>query len=274
MGNTTDRDASQRDLHARRATSFGANAMDYAEHRPDYPLAAIKWALEFVPAVPAPVVLDLGAGTGKLTEGLLAAGATVIAVEPDDGMRVELMRRLPGVRVYEGTAEAIPLADGSVDAIVAGQAFHWFDQQRAFPEFARVLQKDGVFAALWNTDDPDVDWVAELGRIARSEASAPAPEPAAAKLPEHPLFEPFETARFPHSHRRTAASLTATIGTHSHTLVISPEQRTEVLRRITDYLHSRPETAEGEFDLPLVTLVLRTALRSGRGGSSNPAPAR
>lgn len=258
MGNTTDRDASDRALHARRAASFGANAMDYAEHRPDYPLAAIQWALEAVPAVPAPIVVDLGAGTGKLTEGLLAAGATVIAVEPDDGMRVELMRRLPGVRAIEGTAEAIPLADRSVDAIVAGQAFHWFDQQRAFPEFARVLQKGGTFAALWNTDDKRVDWVAELGRVSRSAASL---EPGPVQLPEHPLFEAFESAHFPHTQRRTAASLTATIGTHSHTLVMPSQQRAEVLQRIADYLHSRPETAEGEFDLPLVTLVLRATLR-------------
>ncbi|WP_433661699.1 class I SAM-dependent methyltransferase [Nocardia sp. CA-128927] len=262
MGNTTDRDASKRALHARRAASFGAKAMDYAEHRPDYPLAAIRWALEQVPSVPAPIVLDLGAGTGKLTEGLRAAGASVIAVEPDDGMRVELMRRLPGVRVHEGTAEAIPLPDGSVDAIVAGQAFHWFDQQRAFPEFARVLQKGGIFAALWNTDDTTVDWVAELGRVARSEASAPPLELGSGQLPEHPLFEPFESAKFPHTQRRTVESLTATIGTHSHTLVVSPQQRTEVLGRITEFLRSRPETAEGEFDLPLVTLVLRATLRS------------
>ncbi|WP_040731472.1 class I SAM-dependent methyltransferase [Nocardia tenerifensis] len=261
MGNTTDRDASKRALHARRAASFGAKATDYAEHRPDYPLAAVRWALEAVPTVPAPVVLDLGAGTGKLTEGLLAAGATVIAVEPDDGMRIELMRRLPGVRAYEGTAEEIPLADGSVAAIVAGQAFHWFDQERAFPEFARVLQKGGTFAALWNTDDTRVDWVAELGRVARTDASVPPLELVSRKLPEHPLFEDFEAAEFPHAQRRTAESLTATIGTHSHTLVVSPQQRAEVLRRITEYLRGRPETAEGEFDLPLVTLVLRTTLR-------------
>ncbi|MFI9406449.1 class I SAM-dependent methyltransferase [Nocardia sp. NPDC052316] len=261
MGNTTDRDASKRALHARRAASFGAHAMDYAEHRPDYPLAAIRWALEPVPTVPAPLVLDLGAGTGKLTEGLRAIGASVIAVEPDDGMRVELMRRMPGVRALEGSAEEIPLADGSVDAIVAGQAFHWFDQKRAFPEFARVLRKGGTFAALWNTDDLRVDWVAELGRVARSDASAPPPELGDAQLPQHSLFEIFERAEFPHTQRRTAESLAATIGTHSHTLVVSPQQRAEVLRRVTEYLHSRPETAEGEFDLPLVTLVLRSNLR-------------
>ncbi|MFG1794429.1 class I SAM-dependent methyltransferase [Nocardia sp. NPDC049149] len=263
MGNTTNRDADKRALRARRASSFGAHATAYAEHRPDYPTAAIQWALESIlPAAPAPVVLDLGAGTGKLTEGLLAAGATVIAVEPDDRMRIELMRRLPGVRAYEGAAEAIPLADGTVDAIVAGQAFHWFDQDRAFPEFARVLRRGGRFAALWNTDDMRVDWVAGLAEVARSVASTPPPEPGEARLPAHPLFETFERSEFPHVQRRTAESLAATIGTHSHTLVVSEHQRAEVLRRITEYLRSRPETTEGEFDLPLMTLVLRTRLRT------------
>lgn len=261
MGNTTDREADKRALRARRASSFGTHAAAYAEHRPDYPLAAIRWALKPVPPIPAPVVLDLGAGTGKLTEGLLAAGATVIAVEPDDGMRVELMRRLPGVRAYEGTAEAIPLATGSVDAIVAGQAFHWFDQERAFPEFARVLRRSGIFAALWNTDDKSVDWVAGLAEITRTDATMPPSESGGDLLPAHPLFEDFVSAEFPHSQRRTAETLAATIGTHSHTLVVSAQQRAEVLSRIVDYLHSRPETAAGEFDLPLVTVVLRAALR-------------
>ncbi|MGX1775169.1 class I SAM-dependent methyltransferase [Nocardia brasiliensis] len=261
MGNTTDRETDKRALRARRASSFGTHAAAYAEHRPDYPLAAVQWALKPVPAVPAPVVLDLGAGTGKLTEGLLAAGATVIAVEPDDGMRVELMRRLPGVRAYEGTAEAIPLATGSVDAIVAGQAFHWFDQDRAFPEFARVLRRGGVFAALWNTDDKRVGWVAGLADVTRTDASTTPVEPGDSALPSHALFEDFVSAEFPHSQRRTAETLAATIGTHSHTLVVSAQQRAEVLGRIVDYLRSRPETAEGEFDLPLITLVLRARLR-------------
>lgn len=260
FGQSADGTTNPAQLRAERAASFGAHAAAYAEHRPDYPTTAIRWALEPI-ATPAPVVLDLGAGTGKLTEGLLAIGAEVVAVEPDAAMRAELARRFPEVSASAGAAEAIPLADGSVDAVLAGQAFHWFDKERAFPEIARVLRAGGVFAALWNEDDLDVEWVAELHKVTRTAASLPSQELLPARLPAHPSFENFERADFPHRQRRTAESLTATIGTHSHTLVIPAQARNELLERISEYLHGRPETAAGEFDLPIRTDVLRAVRR-------------
>ncbi|WP_256340318.1 class I SAM-dependent methyltransferase [Streptomyces sp. 2231.1] len=122
----------------------------------------MRWALE--PA-PGPRVLDLGAGTGKLTATLVALGAGVIAVEPDAGMRTELRRCLPGVRALSGGAEAIPLPDASVDAVPAGNAMHWFDMAAAGPEIARVLAPDGILADLWNLMDDQVEWVAALARV-------------------------------------------------------------------------------------------------------------
>lgn len=267
FGQSADATTNPTNLRAARAASFGAHAAAYAEHRPDYPAASIRWALQPI-ATPTPVVLDLGAGTGKLTEGLLAVGAEVIAVEPDAAMRAELARRFPEVHASAGAAEAIPLADGSVDAVLAGQAFHWFDQARAFPEIARVLRVGGVFAALWNEDDLDVEWVAGLHKVARTAASSAQQELRSAQLPAHPSFENFEQADFSHRQRRTAESLTATIGTHSHTLVIPTPARTEVLDRISDYLHGRPETAAGEFDLPIRTDVIRAVRRA----ADTPAP--
>ncbi|MEV0770207.1 class I SAM-dependent methyltransferase [Nocardia salmonicida] len=260
FGNSEDGTADEIQRRKRRAGSFGAQAAVYAEHRPDYPAAGIRWALEAVAERAGVVVLDLGAGTGKLTGGLLAAGVEVIAVEPDEEMRAELVRLHPGVTALSGAAEAIPLADGSVDAVLAGQAFHWFDQARAFPEIARVLRADGVFAAFWNNDDDKVEWVAGLRDVARSSASFPPSSDDA--LPAHPLFAPFEYAEFAHSQRRTAESLTASIGTHSHTVVISAQERAEVLGRILDYLRATPETAEGEFDFPLRTEVIRAVRRA------------
>ncbi|WP_227998516.1 class I SAM-dependent methyltransferase [Nocardia australiensis] len=257
MGNSTDESTDQRNLHARRAASFGGHAAEYADHRPDYPAAAIQWALEPLGQQRSLVVLDLGAGTGKLTEGLLAAGAEPVAVEPDAEMRGELIARYPSVTTIAGTAESIPLPDASVDAVVAGQAFHWFDPERAFPEIARVLRDDGVFAGFWNTNDKSVEWVAGLNEVARFRAVVPPQASEADRFPKHPLFPEFDIARFAHSQRRTAESLTATIGTHSHTLVIPEQERVALLGRILDYLHSRPETAEGEFDLPMVTLTVR-----------------
>ncbi|MGQ4618085.1 methyltransferase domain-containing protein [Nocardia sp. R7R-8] len=263
MGSPDDR-GEKLAWHARRASSFGAHAAAYAEHRPDYPAAAIRWALARVAHRRPLTVLDLGAGTGKLTQGLLEAGAVVIAVEPDEHMRAELTCRFPGVTAHAGSAEAIPLAADSVDAIVAGQAFHWFDLDRAYPEFLRVLRPGGVLAALWNTDDNSVEWVAGLKDVAGSSVSTPQPPGGQVVLPAHSIFREhlFERSTFPHRQRRTAESLTATIGTQSHTLVISPEERAEVLGRIMAYLRERPETAHGEFDLPIVTSALRTTLRA------------
>jgi ubiquinone/menaquinone biosynthesis C-methylase UbiE len=117
------------------SSSFGTAAAAYAEHRPDYAQAAVRWALA---AAPGPRVLDLGAGTGKLTATLVALGAEVIAVEPDPAMRTELRRTVPTVRALAGSAELVSLPDASVDAVLAGNALHWFDMDIAGPEIASV----------------------------------------------------------------------------------------------------------------------------------------
>ena len=148
-------------------SSFGVGATAYAEHRPDYAQAAVRWALERAPGSRA---LDLGAGTGKLTATLVSLGAEVIAVEPDPAMLTELRRALPTVRALPGSAEAVPLPDASVDAVLAGNAMHGFDMNVAGPEIARVLEPDGILAGLWNVFDNRVDCVAELERISGSAA--------------------------------------------------------------------------------------------------------
>ncbi|MER5356429.1 class I SAM-dependent methyltransferase, partial [Kitasatospora sp. NPDC002551] len=200
--------------HERLSSSFGTAAGAYAEHRPDYAHAAVRWALE--PA-PGPRVLDLGAGTGKLTGTLLALGIDVVAVEPDAAMLAELRRELPSVRALSGSAESIPLPDGSVDAVVSGNAMHWFDMEVAGPEIARVLAPGGVLAGLWNVFDDGEEWVAGLARVTGSAAIGPRDVPAswrvgtaAMHLPESGADSPFDAARqaeFPHGQRRTADSL-------------------------------------------------------------------
>ncbi len=245
---------------ARRSQSFGATAREYAEHRPDYPVSGIEWALA---AADHPVrdVLDLAAGTGKLTGTLLDLGYDVTAVEPDEGMLAELRLRFPAVAAHLGAAEAIPLADDSVDAVLVGQAFHWFDPEPALSEIARVLRPGGAVAGFWNVSDDRVEWVRELDGLSRTEASRSNVQFAVVEALAHPSLTPFEEGAFDHAQRRTADSLTATIGTHSHTIVVSPEERAEVLGRIRDFLGSRPETAAAEFDLPIRTLVYRARRR-------------
>ena len=202
------------------------HAAAYAEHRPDYPADGIRWVLAGADHAPRQV-LDLAAGTGKLTEGLLALGLEVTAVEPDPDMRAALSRRLPGISPLDGTGERIPLPTASVDAVFVGQAFHWFDATAALTEIARVLRPGGVLGALWNEDDLRVEWVAALAALNRTDASRR--EVATGKIPKHPAFQRIEREVFPHSQTRTADSLTATIGTHSHTLVVSDAARADLL---------------------------------------------
>lgn len=251
-------------LFARRASSFGAVAAAYAEHRPDYPEAAVRWALEpaFETTDAVLDVLDLGAGTGKLTASLVALGHEVTAVEPDDAMRAALSAHLPDVTALSGGAEHIPLPDASVDAVVVGQAFHWFDQERALPEIARVLRPGGALAALWNTDDDRIDWIAELGRIAGSRVSFIDWGPDR-RINAHPAYSPVENADFPHRQRRTIDSLIATVATHSHILVLDPAEQAQVLGQVRELLESRPETSGGAFDLKLITRVQRCVRAAG-----------
>jgi SAM-dependent methyltransferase len=245
-------------------STFGAAAPAYAEHRPDYAEAAVRWALELAPGSR---VLDLGAGTGKLTATLVALDADVVAVEPDNAMLAELCRELPTVRALSGSAEEIPLPDGSVDAVLAGNAMHWFDMNVAGPEIARVLLPGGTLAGLWNVVDDRVDWVAGLEHAggpavigARDTFSSWRDTTAEAHLPNSGAIARFgspEQAEFPHGQRRDADSLVATLATRAGMLVMSEQERDATLGRINAYLASRPETARGDFTLPMLTGVLR-----------------
>jgi SAM-dependent methyltransferase len=254
------------DERSRRGSSFGAAAAAYAEHRPDYAEDAVRWAL--APAGPAPRVLDLGAGTGKLTATLVSIGADVTAVEPDPAMLAELRSALPGVRSLSGRAEAIPLPDASFEAVLAGQAMHWFDMSLAAPEIARVLVPGGVLAGLWNADDDREEWVAGYAaasggnaRVTLTSWRTSSEQARVAQRDTPAEFGSPERAEFPHGQRRTAESLVATIATHSRLLVMPEAERAQLLAQVRAYLSTRPETSSGEFTLPMVTGVLRLIRR-------------
>jgi SAM-dependent methyltransferase len=253
-------------MHARRASSFGSQAAAYAEHRPDYADAAVRWALEPVSGRHPLRVLDLGAGTGKLTATIMRITPVpdVVAVEPDPAMLAELRTLLPGVTALSGRAEDIPLPDGSVDAVLCGQAAHWFTMELALPEIARVLRPGGVFSGLWNMDDDREPWVAglaevRLASVTLSDWRAEDHDWPPAGTSASGAFGRAELAEFEHAQVRTAESLVATIATHSKHLVMEPQERDARLDDVRSYLLSRQETAHGEFRLPLVTGVLRSA---------------
>lgn len=169
------------------ARSFGSEAARYDQTRPSYPAAALEKVLAVLgdPEAGQRRFLDLGAGTGKLTALLLDRGAEVVAVEPDPQMLAVLTRQLPRVRALAGRAEDIPAPDGSVDAVVVGQAYHWFSRPEADREIARVLRPGGVVGLFWNIPDVGVEWVAELYQATRKP-----------RLPASGDFDPLDTTLF------------------------------------------------------------------------------
>jgi len=152
-----------------RARSFAAVADAYDRARPGYPAEAAEWLI----GSGRSRVLELGAGTGLLTERLVAAGHDVLATDPLPEMLAHLRRRLPDVPVAVGTAESIPAPSRSMDVVICAESFHWFDHERALSEISRVLRPGGVLALVWNFRDEGIPWVRKLGRIINPELDPP-----------------------------------------------------------------------------------------------------
>ncbi|HSZ13963.1 MAG TPA: class I SAM-dependent methyltransferase [Solirubrobacteraceae bacterium] len=223
---------------AQRATSFARVADEYDRGRPGYPREAIEWLLGADPLD----VLDLGAGTGKLTAALLAAGHRAIAVEPLPEMRAILTTALPDARALAGTAEALPLEDASVDAVTVGAAFHWFDERAARAEIARVLRPPGVLGLLGNAFDTSKTWVAHVREILGPPAIQRRGHwPSVEDLGED--YEEIEDREFPHEQRVTLASLRDLASSRSSLAIMSTAERQRVLAQLDRLWAEAPELA-------------------------------
>ena len=241
-----------------RRTSFGSVAAEYAQLRPGYPADAVAFLLGEAPRR----VLDLGAGTGLLTDQLLAAGHEVVAVDPSADMLAQLTARHPHVEAAVGGAEQIPLPDGSVDAVVAGQAAHWFDPPRAAPELRRVLAPGGVVGFVWNVRDETVPWIAALGAELAEEARGHEADQGvvgqfAAQLPADVVEHVSRVVQ-----RLTPEQVVAGIGTRSYVATMTPPDRTTFLDRLRTLLAEHPDTAgRTELELPHATHSVRLTPR-------------
>ena len=237
-----------------RRLSFGATAADYDAWRPGYPEDALRWLLGERPQE----VVDVGAGTGRLAALVARLGHAVVAVEPDPGMRAVAGPALAG-RVLAGAAESLPLPDASVDAVLAGQAWHWFDASRTVPEVARVLRPGGVLGVLWNVRDDAEPWVAALGALVGGEDRSPGLGDLTPVEPG-PGFEAPERRAFPHAQRLRAGDLPRLAATWSY--VQRRPDRDAVLERVARLAREHPDLAGREtVVLPYQCVAVRARRR-------------
>lgn len=235
-----------------RSLSFGSEAAAYERGRPSYPPEAIDWLLP--PG--ARDVLDLGAGTGKLTTRLVERGLQVVAVDPIAEMLEVLRTSLPDTPALLGTAEEIPLADNSVDAVLVAQAWHWFDPTRAIPEVARVLRPGGRLALVWNTRDERLGWVRELGRIIGRDG-----DPVETTLPAP--FTGMQSQRVEWTNYLTPQALIDLVSSRSYCITSPAEVRTTTLDQVRALLATHPALANSSgLALPYITVCVRASLTS------------
>lgn len=198
-------------------------------------------------------MVDLGAGTGKLTRELVALGYDVVAVEPSREMAELLRGAVPGVVALEGSAEAIPLLDGSADAVLAAQSYHWFDELVALPEIARVLRPQGTLGLVWNWFDEQVPWLQRLSEITDAE---PTPRFLLdSEIPASGLYGAVETATFRHEQRVDRVSLLELVASRSKLATSPPAEREQILAAV-GHLYDELAVAGG-LVIPWVTYGFR-----------------
>jgi len=248
------------EVHEVAARGFGAEAAAYDRARPSYPPDAIAWLTGKLGIGPGRQVVDLAAGTGKLTALIADTGADLMAVEPVAAMRDRLRMRLPKVPVLAAVAEALPLASKSVDAVVVAQAFHWFDARRAMDEIARVVRPGGGLGLIWNARDRGLEWVDQVWSVMdrvehhapwRDERDGRGPSDTQMARSERYLagpsdsnWSPWVEATFFHVHQSSREDVIARMRSVSHVAVLPPPEQASVLDEIQTILDHHPQTRQ------------------------------
>jgi SAM-dependent methyltransferase len=245
-----------------RRLTFGAHADAYERARPAWPTAAARW---LVPEG-AELVVELGAGTGKLTRAVAALGVRVVAVEPDPRM-LAVLHGL-GLEGVEGSAEAIPFGDGVADAVVAGSSLHWFELEVALREIHRVLRPNGRFAFGWNHRDDRSPAIARLAEVVYA-AQTRTPGPRwrshdwATDLTASGLFRDVETERFEHVLELPREALRDHLMSYSGIAALPEDERKPVLSEVAALLDADESVSSGgRLRLPFVVSAYRATSRS------------
>lgn len=236
-----------------KTAAFADVADAYERGRPGYPQEIVT-LLELGPGVD---VVDVAAGTGKLTRVLVASGANVTAVEPLPRLR----ERIRGATVLDGVAEQLPLDDASVDAVTVGEAWHWFDHGAAANELARVVRPGGAVALIWQRPDPQARpaWMRHTWEIVRSHrGDHPAlgdDEAGRPGLEAHPAFEPLRHVELSHMHHTDHDGVVAEAASISYIAALDAHDRATLLAQLA------ATVPLGALDVPYLTDVYITRRR-------------
>ena len=239
------------------ARSFGGVADAYERGRPGYPTEAVRWLVGNEPTT----VLELGAGTGKLTETLVELGHDVHACEPDEEMLAVLRKKLPDIRSSASAAEQIPAPDASFDVVVAAQCLHWFDLDRALPEINRVLKPGGRISVVWNVRDESMPWVRKLGRIIGTQEQLREPEE---PLVKSGLFGFVEQASYKFWQKVDRKSIVDLVLSRSNIAVLDEAAREAKIRELLAFYDDYGRGMDGmrlpyDCDCYRATVVKKTA---------------
>jgi SAM-dependent methyltransferase len=242
--------------------AFGREAEVYATHRPGYPSGAVAWLVGSVRRT----VLDLGAGSGSLTEALVAAGHTVVGAEPSRAMLGELAARGLEAPLVQAAAEALPFSPESFDVVTVATAFHWFDAAAALPQVAAVLKPGGRLALVWNIRSEDDGWAAELGELLRA-AQPPGlvgdwATDSVRAVEESTLFGPLEAAEFPFTQTLDRAGLVGLAASRSYVIALSSTRRRRLLESVRRLFDSAAD-ADARVELPYTARCWRSERLDG-----------
>lgn len=239
----------------RRAQSFQTGAEKFDRYRPGYPSEAI----DLMVPEGTKRILELGAGTGLLTQDLVQRVPEVVVVDPSEDMLACLARRAPQAEQIHGTAEFIRLPDNNVDAVVTATAWHWMDPVSTSHEVARVLKPGGQFAIVWNFEAAVPGWHQSFAEIQPYATATPGGMVAHAEFPTAP-FGPTVRHFIPWVRRFPTANLVDLYATHSSYRVMSPTQRLIRKKALQHVVNTHPDLQQESVDLHMVTEVWITQL--------------
>lgn len=240
--------------HKTMAISFGHATSAYEAGRPGYPPEAVAWLLDPAPSV----VVDVGAGTGKLTRALIGDGREVIAVDPDPAMLDTLRAGIPDIATYVGTAESLPLSGGSADLVTLGQAWHWVDPVAGSAEIGRVLRPGGTLGLVWNIRDESVPWIAAMSEIMHHSAAERMIMTESVTVAEP--FGELEERTWKWVRPITRAQLVDMVTSRSYVITADAPTRARIDAGLAELFDSLPELVDdGTIDLPYTTHIFRAA---------------